>query len=78
MYPDESKKHPVGQGLNKLAEVTLLNIKYIDKRTGIYVDGPKADRYREMLIKKATDQGAEFVSYDPVVGEWKFRVQNFN
>ncbi|KAM7481878.1 hypothetical protein LguiB_006461 [Lonicera macranthoides] len=74
VYPDESKKHPVGQGLNKPAEVTLLNIKYIDKRTGKqYVDGPKADKYREMLIKKATDQGAEFVSYDPVVGEWKFR-----
>ncbi|CAL5413273.1 unnamed protein product [Camellia sinensis] len=33
VYMDESKKPPVGQGLNKLAEVTLLNIKCIDRET---------------------------------------------
>ncbi|KAI8027561.1 Nuclear pore complex protein NUP98A [Camellia lanceoleosa] len=75
---DESKKPPVGQGLNKPAEVTLLNIKCIDKKTGKqYINGPKVDKYREMLMKKAIEQGAEFVSYDPVKWEWKFRVQHF-
>ncbi|GFS44551.1 nucleoporin autopeptidase [Actinidia rufa] len=79
VYMDESKKPPVGQGLNKPAEVTLLNIKCIDKRTGHqYTEGPKIDRYREMLKRKAEDQGAEFVSYDPIKGEWKFRVNHFS
>ncbi|VFQ59371.1 unnamed protein product [Cuscuta campestris] len=79
VYMDESKKPPVGQGLNKPAEVTLLNIKCVDKKTGqSYTDGPRVDKYREMLKRKAEDQGAEFVSYDPLKGEWKFRVKHFS
>lgn len=79
VYMDESKKPPVGQGLNKPAEVTLLNIKCFDKKTGRhFTDGPRIDKYKEMLRKKAEDQGAEFVSYDPVKGEWKFRVNHFS
>lgn len=30
----------------------------------------------EMLKKKAEEQGAEFVSFDAVSGEWKFRVRH--
>ncbi|KAL6986547.1 hypothetical protein U1Q18_019905 [Sarracenia purpurea var. burkii] len=79
VYMDESRKPPVGQGLNKPAEVILLNIKCFDKKTGRqYTEGPKIDRYREMLKRKAEDQGAEFVSYDPIKGEWKFRVNHFS
>ncbi|GMP76907.1 hypothetical protein CsSME_00033379 [Camellia sinensis var. sinensis] len=63
VYMDESKKPPVGQGLNKLAETGKQ-----------YINGPKVDKYREMLMKKAIEQGAEFVSNDPVKWEWKFRV----
>ncbi|CAK9155870.1 unnamed protein product [Ilex paraguariensis] len=74
VYMDDSKKPPVGQGLNKPAEAALLNIKCIDKKRGKqqYIDGPKVDKYREMLIKKVAEQGGEFVAYDPVEGEWKF------
>ncbi|XP_042490894.1 nuclear pore complex protein NUP98A [Macadamia integrifolia] len=79
VYMDESKKPPVGQGLNKPAEVTLLNIKCFDKKTGQqYTEGPKVEKYEEMLKKKAQDQGAEFVSYDSIEGEWKFRVSHFS
>ncbi|GER56134.1 nucleoporin family protein [Striga asiatica] len=79
VYMDESKKPAVGQGLNKAAEVTLLNIKCFDKKTGQQVtDGPRIEKYREMLRKKAEDQGAEFVSYDAVKGEWKFKVDHFS
>jgi nuclear pore complex protein Nup98-Nup96 len=78
VYMDDSKKPPIGQGLNKPAEVTLLNIKCFDKKTGQqYTEGPKIEKYREMLKRKAEDQGAEFVSYDPIKGEWKFRVNHF-
>ncbi|KAF5196486.1 Nuclear pore complex protein nup98a [Thalictrum thalictroides] len=33
VYMDDSKKPPMGQGLNKPAEVTLLNIKCFEKKT---------------------------------------------
>ncbi|KAJ6724196.1 NUCLEOPORIN NUP100/NSP100-RELATED [Salix viminalis] len=79
VYMDDSKKPPVGQGLNKPAEVTLLNIKCFDKKTGRqFTEGPKIERYKEMLKRKAEDQGAEFVSYDPAKGEWKFKVSHFS
>ncbi|XVE64553.1 hypothetical protein DITRI_Ditri07aG0109600 [Diplodiscus trichospermus] len=79
VYMDDSKKPPVGQGLNKPAEVTLLNIKCFDKKTGNqYTEGPKVEKYKDMLKRKAEDQGAEFLSYDPIKGEWKFRVDHFS
>lgn len=78
VHMDTSKKPQVGQGLNKPAVVTILNVKCIDKSTGKqYVDGSKINKWRDMLIKKTVEQDAEFVSYNPVSGEWKFRVQHF-
>ncbi|KAL6545663.1 hypothetical protein OROGR_009537 [Orobanche gracilis] len=78
VYADDMKKPPVGQGLNKPAEVTLLDVKCISKKTGKqYVDGPRVQSYKEMLINKASEEGVEFVSYDPIQGELKFRVQHF-
>ncbi|TYK01639.1 nuclear pore complex protein NUP98A-like [Cucumis melo var. makuwa] len=79
VYLDESKKPPCGQGLNKPAEVTILNIKCVDKQTGHqYTEGPKVEKYKELLRKKTEAQGAEFISYDPVKGEWKFKVEHFS
>ncbi|KAL8208842.1 hypothetical protein R6Q57_008254 [Mikania cordata] len=61
------KKPRVGEGLNKAAEITLLNIKCINKKTGMqYTHGSKINKYTEMLKKKAEAQGIEFMSYDPV------------
>ncbi|CAH2038386.1 unnamed protein product [Thlaspi arvense] len=79
VYMDESKKPAVGQGLNKPAEVTLLNIKCVDKKTGKqFTEGERVEKYKTMLKRKAEAQGAEFVSFDPVKGEWKFRVDHFS
>ncbi|CAN6246544.1 unnamed protein product [Urochloa humidicola] len=79
VYKDDTKKPPVGEGLNKPAEVTLLNIKCVNKKTEEqYLEGPRVERYREMLMKKAEEQGAEFVSFDAAKGEWKFRVKHFS
>nr|GEU87660.1 nuclear pore complex protein NUP98A isoform X1 [Tanacetum cinerariifolium] len=39
VFMDESKKPPVGEGLNIPAEITLLNIKCIDKKTGMQCFG---------------------------------------
>ncbi|XP_042407914.1 nuclear pore complex protein NUP98A-like isoform X1 [Zingiber officinale] len=79
VYNDDDKKPPVGQGLNKPAEVTLLNIKCIDKKTGEQLtEGPRVERYKEMLARKVKEQGAEFIAYDPVKAEWKFKVKHFS
>ncbi|KAJ0235870.1 Nuclear pore complex protein NUP98A [Hirschfeldia incana] len=79
VYLDESQKPAVGEGLNKPAEVTLLNIKCVDKKTGKqFTEGERVEKYKMMLKRKAEAQGAEFVSFDPVKGEWKFRVDHFS
>ncbi|XP_078160951.1 uncharacterized protein LOC144556463 isoform X2 [Carex rostrata] len=79
VYRDEKKKPIVGQGLNKPAEVALLNIKCINKKTGErYLTGPKVERYKEMLTKRTVEQGGEFLSYDPVKAEWRFKVKHFS
>jgi nuclear pore complex protein Nup98-Nup96 len=79
VYKDESKKPPVGEGLNRPAVVTMLNIKCRSRKTGeTYTDGPKLDRYKEILVKKGQEQGAEFVSFDNVKGELKFKVKHFS
>ncbi|XP_068658024.1 nuclear pore complex protein NUP98A-like [Aristolochia californica] len=79
VYMDEIKKPLAGQSLNNLAKVTLLNILCLNKKTGQqYTNDPKVEKYKEMLKKKAKDQGAEFASYDPVRGEWKFTVKHFS
>ncbi|KAL5709589.1 hypothetical protein ACHQM5_020259 [Ranunculus cassubicifolius] len=79
VYMDDAKKPPVGQGLNKPAEVSLLNIKGFDKKTGQqFTEGRRVEKYKEMLKKKTEEQGAEFVSYDALKGEWKFRVKHFS
>ncbi|KAL5713823.1 Nuclear pore complex protein nup98a [Ranunculus cassubicifolius] len=78
VYMDDDKKPPVGQGFNKPAVVTLLNIKFFDKKTGQqYTEGTKVEKCKEMLAKKTRDQGAQFVSYDALKGEWKFKVNHF-
>ncbi|KAE8649301.1 hypothetical protein Csa_014696 [Cucumis sativus] len=47
VYLDESKKPPCGQGLNKPAEVTILNTKCVDKQTvHRYTEGPKVAKYK--------------------------------
>ncbi|GFP82771.1 nuclear pore complex protein nup96 [Phtheirospermum japonicum] len=72
VYEDESSKPLVGQGLNKPAEVTLL-LRAKDNMT--------EDRLKAIVDKlkcKSESQGAKFISFDPVTGEWKFLVQHFS
>ncbi|KAE8795609.1 Nuclear pore complex protein Nup98 [Hordeum vulgare] len=49
VYKDDSKKPPVGEGLNKAALVTLLNIKCMNRKTDEqYTQGPRFDKFKEM------------------------------
>lgn len=79
VYRNESQTPPIGQGLNKPAEVTLLNVKCIDQKTGLqFTEGPTVDKYKDILVQWTKEHGAEFVSFDPMKGEWKLKVKNFS
>ncbi|KAL7099626.1 hypothetical protein ACP275_09G096500 [Erythranthe tilingii] len=74
VYEDDGSKPLVGQGLNKPAEVTLLlRVKSLKSLT--------ANCLRDITEKlkcKSQSQGAQFTSFDPINGEWKFLVQHFS
>ncbi|KAG6408679.1 hypothetical protein SASPL_131697 [Salvia splendens] len=75
VYPNGRKKPRDVAQVNKTAEVTLLNVKCISKKTGKkYVEGPPVESYKEILVKMIRERGAEFDSYDPVEGELKFKL----
>lgn len=79
VYMDESKKPPPGVGLNKPAEITLLNVKSVDKKSGQHLsEGVEVEKFEKRLKKKTEEQGAEFLSYDAIKGEWNFRVKHFS
>ncbi|GMY06090.1 nuclear pore complex protein NUP96 [Fagus crenata] len=73
VYEDENIKPVVGQGLNKAAEVTLvLQVRSLDLEKG------KLEMIVDKLRMSVERQGAHFISFDPVSGEWKFSVQHFS
>ena len=79
VYMDESKRPPPGSGLNKPAEITLLNVKCVDKKSGQYLtEGVEVEKFARRLKKKTEEQGADFISYNAIKGEWKFRVKHFS
>lgn len=73
VYEDDNAKPPVGQGLNKAAEVTLLLHVAPSK-----YEGEKSSKVVERLKLSSNRQRAHFVSYDPSNGEWKFLVSHFS
>ncbi|KAJ8429150.1 hypothetical protein Cgig2_010016 [Carnegiea gigantea] len=73
VYEHESSKPPVGQGLNKPAVVTL-----ILKLGTAGLGGDRFGKVGEMLRASADRQGAEFISYDPLNGYWRFSVCHFS
>ncbi len=81
IYPDEAKKPPIGQGLNKTAEVTLHRIWPTCKETKKPVTEPMRviDMGYNKKIEKATvEMGAHFIDYDPTTGSWTFKVKHFS
>ena len=81
VYPEEGKKPPLGQGLNRLAEITLHRIWPTDKQTKQPITDPqrilKMGYYKK--IETATqDMDAQFIDYDPITGSWTFRVKHFS
>ncbi|KAJ8954478.1 hypothetical protein NQ314_007084 [Rhamnusium bicolor] len=81
VYPDDTKKPPVGQGLNRKAQVTLDNVypRRSDTNTLIkdvaeLLQMSFAEKLRKVTVKK----GAKFVDYRPETGSWVFKVDHFS
>lgn len=74
VYEDENDKPPVGMGLNKPAEVTLL----LEVRSSKHYDVDSSRGLVEKLRLRTEKQGARFISFDLSNGEWKFFVQHFS
>ena len=81
VYPDDSKKPELGQGLNKKAQVTLDKVWPVDKSTSSSIKSPEKLQnmnYEEKLQKACIKLGARFVEYRPETGSWVFKVDHFS
>nr|CAI5817793.1 unnamed protein product [Callosobruchus analis] len=81
VYPDDSKKPPVGEGLNRRAQVTLDNVypRKLGTNTLIKdVEELLQMNFAEKLRKVTMKKGAKFVDYRPETGSWVFKVDHFS
>lgn len=78
IYPNDEKKPPVGEGLNRKAQITLHRIWPYD----IQLHQPIKDRERlekihyEAKLRSVSD--TRFVGYQPETGSWVFIVHHFS
>ncbi|KAK2078505.1 hypothetical protein QBZ16_003345 [Prototheca wickerhamii] len=79
VYLEGPDKPPVGTGLNRPAEVTMLRVHKMDRATGQPTADPAAlDAFARKLRRVSAEQGARFVSYDAKTGTWRFQVEHFS
>uniref|UniRef100_A0A0B7B1H5 Nuclear pore complex protein Nup98-Nup96 n=1 Tax=Arion vulgaris TaxID=1028688 RepID=A0A0B7B1H5_9EUPU len=81
VYPDDSKKPPLGQGLNKKAEITLDCVWPTDKSNRNPIKSPerlKLMNYTEKIEETTGKIGGKFIDYRPETGSWVFQVNHFS
>lgn len=77
VYPDSTKKPPVGQGMNVPSTIFLENSwpRQKDRKTPSHEkSGPRFNKHVDRL-RKVT--GTEFVRYEKDTGTWVFKVPHF-
>ncbi|XP_033208238.1 nuclear pore complex protein Nup98-Nup96-like isoform X2 [Belonocnema kinseyi] len=81
IYPDDDKKPPIGQGLNRRAKVTLDGVWPQDKSRHEAITDP--NRLQEMnyegKLRRVSDKhDTRFLEYRPETGSWIFKVEHFS
>ncbi|XP_057667789.1 nuclear pore complex protein Nup98-Nup96 [Diorhabda carinulata] len=81
VYPDDDKKPPIGQGLNRKAQVTLDNVYPRKPGTNILIKDVQELQqmnFAEKLRKITVNKDAKFVDYRPETGSWVFKIDHFS
>lgn len=81
IYPDEKSKPPLGQGLNRSAQVTLDRVWPKDRSSNTLVSDVEyliAMNFSETLRELCMKHGTKFIDYRPDTGSWVFGVDHFS
>ncbi|TDG47551.1 hypothetical protein AWZ03_005990 [Drosophila navojoa] len=81
IYPDDDNKPPIGNGLNREAQVTLDQVWPLDKTKHEPVKDPQRllEIDWEGKLRRVCDKNStRFIEYRPETGSWVFRVKHFS
>lgn len=77
IYPEDDKKPPINQGLNRKAQVTLDRVWPLDRSLHTPITDPhrlQEMNYEGKLKRVSERHDTRFLEYRPETGSWVFKV----